>query len=51
MRDAGLIPVIEDGRVVERGTHAQLPAHDGRYARLYRTQFADESPVPAVAVA
>jgi ATP-binding cassette, subfamily B, bacterial len=40
VRAADLIVVIEDGRVAERGTHAQLLAANGRYAELYRTQFA-----------
>ena len=36
---ADVIFVIEHGLVVERGTHADLLARDGTYARLYRTQF------------
>ena len=40
IRQADLILVIEDGRVLERGTHTQLLAAGGRYAELYRTQFA-----------
>jgi ATP-binding cassette, subfamily B, bacterial len=46
VRDADLILVIEAGRVVERGTHADLLAAGGRYAELYQTQFED-SPVAA----
>ena len=39
VRHADAILVAEDGRVVERGTHAFLLAAGGRYAELYRTQF------------
>ena len=46
VRAADAIVVIEDGRVVERGTHAQLLAAGGRYADLYRTQFAEGSGSP-----
>ncbi|MGV9800452.1 ABC transporter ATP-binding protein [Mycobacterium sp. NPDC003449] len=42
VRAADLILVVEDGRIVERGTHDQLLARDGRYAELYYTQFADD---------
>ncbi|WP_051807750.1 ABC transporter ATP-binding protein [Streptomyces sp. NRRL F-2664] len=37
---ADLILVVEDGRIVERGTHTDLLAAGGRYEELYRTQFA-----------
>ena len=39
VRSADQILVVEAGRIVERGTHDQLLASDGRYAELYRTQF------------
>ena len=39
VRDADLILVVDGGRVVERGTHAELLVADGLYADLYRTQF------------
>ncbi|OBG82215.1 ABC transporter [Mycobacterium sp. E802] len=42
VRSADLILVIEDGRIVERGTHRDLLARDGRYAELYDTQFSEE---------
>jgi ATP-binding cassette subfamily B protein len=45
VRAADLILVIEDGRIVERGTHDSLLASGGRYEELYRTQFADTTPV------
>ncbi|OMC40835.1 ABC transporter [Mycobacterium sp. GA-1841] len=44
VRAADLILVIEDGRIVERGTHRELLAREGRYAELYDTQFSEEVP-------
>jgi ATP-binding cassette subfamily B protein len=38
---ADVIFMVENGRIVERGTHAALLAREGRYARLYREQFRD----------
>ncbi|NUP76658.1 MAG: ATP-binding cassette domain-containing protein, partial [Nonomuraea sp.] len=48
VRAADLILVIEDGRVAERGTHAELLALGGRYEELYRTQFDDPTVAEAV---
>ncbi|MCU1586585.1 MAG: Xenobiotic-transporting ATPase [Frankiales bacterium] len=43
VRNAYQILVIEDGRVVERGTHDDLLAANGLFAELYRTQFAQQA--------
>ncbi|MDT9696413.1 ABC transporter ATP-binding protein [Streptomyces sp. P17] len=43
VRAADQILVVEDGRIVERGTHDELLAAEGRYAELYRTQFEERS--------
>ena len=39
VRNADQILVVEDGRIVQRGTHEQLLAEGGTYADLYATQF------------
>jgi ATP-binding cassette, subfamily B, bacterial len=39
IRRADLILVVEDGRIAERGTHAELLARRGRYFELYRRQY------------
>lgn len=43
IRNADEILVLEQGYIVERGSHADLLARNGRYAELYRTQFQDDS--------
>ncbi|WP_431710645.1 ABC transporter ATP-binding protein [Glutamicibacter uratoxydans] len=40
IRSADLILVIEEGKILERGTHQQLLSLGGRYTELYETQFA-----------
>jgi ATP-binding cassette subfamily B protein len=51
IREADQILVVEAGRVIERGGHADLLAADGLYADLYRTQFArQEAILPGVPV-
>ncbi|MEU1125292.1 ABC transporter ATP-binding protein [Streptomyces sp. NPDC005899] len=41
IRDADVILVMEDGSIVEQGTHDGLLAAKGAYARLYAAQFAE----------
>jgi ATP-binding cassette subfamily B protein len=42
VREADQILVLEDGRVLERGTHDELLERGGLYTALYRTQFAPQ---------
>ena len=39
IRGADVILVMENGRIVEQGSHDELLAHDGPYSRLYNSQF------------
>lgn len=41
--DADLIYVMGDGRILESGSHAELLARDGVYARLYSLQFVEQN--------
>jgi len=43
VKKANLIIVMDGGRIVEQGTHADLLAADGLYAHLHRTQFKGDS--------
>ncbi len=45
VREADQLLVVDDGRIVERGTHAELLSAGGLYAELYHTQFADQDTV------
>ncbi|QIN79289.1 ATP-binding cassette domain-containing protein [Rubrobacter marinus] len=45
IRDADRILVVENGRIAESGTHAELLAAGGLYADLYRRQFRESAPV------
>ena len=42
VRRADIIVVMEGGRIIETGTHAELLDRNGQYRRLYELQFADE---------
>ena len=43
VRNADLILVVKNGRIVEQGTHAELLAKDGYYRELYTRQYEDEA--------
>jgi len=45
IREADLILVIDQGRIIERGTHSDLLAQKGFYQRLYASQFRGQVPV------
>jgi subfamily B ATP-binding cassette protein MsbA len=46
VRHADVIFVIDNGAIVERGTHQELLARNGLYARLYRAQFEPSAVTP-----
>ena len=46
VRDADTILVLDDGNIVERGTHEDLLAADGLYANLWRVQVGDVEALP-----
>ncbi|MGN6251314.1 MAG: ATP-binding cassette domain-containing protein, partial [Marmoricola sp.] len=49
VRNADQILVVDDGRIVQRGTHAELLAAGGLYAELHRTQFREDTEETPVA--
>ncbi|HXX45882.1 MAG TPA: ABC transporter ATP-binding protein [Candidatus Acidoferrales bacterium] len=49
IRRADMIAVLDDGAIRERGTHEELLARNGIYARLYDMQFRDAEPVARMA--
>jgi len=51
IRDADLILVMEEGRIVEQGNHAALIARNGSYAALYNSQFMGTDQPPEIRVA
>jgi len=42
IRDADRILVLEKGRLIDQGTHAELVAKGGKYAKLAKLQFREE---------
>jgi ATP-binding cassette subfamily B multidrug efflux pump len=42
LQDSDVILVMDHGRIIEQGSHAELLAHQGYYARIYRKQLLEE---------
>ncbi len=50
VRRADRILVLDEGRIVEQGTHVDLLAREGAYARLHALQFRDDDPEPRASI-
>jgi ABC-type multidrug transport system fused ATPase/permease subunit len=50
IEDADCIHVVENGAIVESGSHRELLRQGGRYATFFRLQFRDQSAGPALPV-
>ncbi|HEX7332096.1 MAG TPA: ABC transporter ATP-binding protein [Pyrinomonadaceae bacterium] len=48
VRRADVIVVMEAGRIIETGTHAELLRQGGKYQKLYELQFADEEEIAGI---
>ena len=51
IRNADMVIVIDDGKIVERGTHTELLGQKGKYAELYEKQYYDANSASATAPA
>jgi len=47
VQNADLIVVMDQGQILEHGTHAELLARSGAYAALYQMQFREDPPAVA----
>jgi len=45
LKHADEILVLDQGRIIERGTHEQLLAHGGAYRRIYNIQYQDQAAI------
>ena len=41
IRQADLILVVKDGKIIEQGTHEELMARNGYYAKTFRSQYGE----------
>jgi ATP-binding cassette subfamily B protein len=48
LKNADCILVLDDGEIVERGTHDELLKHDGLYRQIYDLQLKDQEEFAAL---